>query len=210
MTKTARRKPKDDGGIDQRLVKALGHPIRVQILTILNERIASPNEIAKEIGASLGTVSYHVRLLAELECLELMETVPRRGAVEHYYRATVRPWFEKDSWGKLPRSARAAVSTEAVQAIVERMAAALSSGAFDSRDDRHLSRTPLMLDEQAWQELARLLDELLERALALKAESAERAIGSGEAAELLSCDLVVAHYGTASVTAATEPSASRR
>ena len=31
--------------IDQRLVKALAHPLRIQILDILTERVASPNGI---------------------------------------------------------------------------------------------------------------------------------------------------------------------
>ena len=38
--------------IDQRLIKALGHPVRVHALAILNERVASPNEIVEGAGAS--------------------------------------------------------------------------------------------------------------------------------------------------------------
>jgi DNA-binding transcriptional ArsR family regulator len=188
--------------IDQRIVKALGHPLRVQILAILDERVASPNEISKETGESLGTVSYHVRLLAKLDCLELVETVPRRGALEHYYRATVRPWFEKEDWQNLPASLRGGVSSEVLSLIVKDAASSIESGAFESREDIHLSRTPLLLDEEAWEELAARLDELLERALELKAESAGRAL---EQDERVPCELALMHYPKAAARPARRP-----
>ena len=76
--------------VDQQVIKALVHPIRAQALAILNERTASPNEIAKELGQGVGHVSYHINVLKKCECIELVDTAPRRGAVEHYYRATSR------------------------------------------------------------------------------------------------------------------------
>ncbi len=48
--------------LDQRLIKALAHPLRVEILAILNERVASPNELAKGLGEGLSQVSYHVKV----------------------------------------------------------------------------------------------------------------------------------------------------
>ena len=62
-------------------------------MTLLNERVASPSELADELGEPLGNVSYHMRRLAELECIELVRTTPVRGALEHHYRATARPVF---------------------------------------------------------------------------------------------------------------------
>lgn len=183
--------------IDQRLVKALGHPLRTQILTILNERVASPNELSKEIGEPLGNVSYHVRLLADLDCVELVKTEPRRGAVEHYYQATVPPWLDKSAWKNLPKSLRSSVSNSALGVVLEDAAGALRSGAFDARPDRHLSRAALMLDDEAWKELAGLLDDLLERSLQLKAEAANRAVENGTEDELIPCSLVLMHYPTA-------------
>jgi hypothetical protein len=41
MTKTKDEAPL--GGIDQRVVKALAHPIRVRVLTLLNQKVASPS-----------------------------------------------------------------------------------------------------------------------------------------------------------------------
>lgn len=72
---------------DPSAVKALAHPLRVRALAILTEREASPSELAEELNEPLGNVSYHVRLLHDLGLIELVGTTPRRGAIEHHYRA---------------------------------------------------------------------------------------------------------------------------
>lgn len=82
-------------GIDQHLVRALSHPLRVRILEILSERVASPSEVAEELGVEIGHVAYHTRTLDRCGCLELVETAQRRGATEHYYRAAPRSYL---SW----------------------------------------------------------------------------------------------------------------
>ena len=56
---------------DQLLIKAVGHPLRVQILAALGERESSPKEMAGEMGASISLISYHVRRLEELGFVEL-------------------------------------------------------------------------------------------------------------------------------------------
>lgn len=74
-------------------VKAAGgHPLRMRILRVLiDARVPmSPNELARVLGEPLGNVAYHVRILAEGRMIELVRTEPRRGAVEHFYRASVR------------------------------------------------------------------------------------------------------------------------
>lgn len=66
------------------MVRAIAHPLRLEILRALGER-ASPTELSRKLGEPLGTVSYHVRVLADLGLLRLVEQAPRRGAIEHYY-----------------------------------------------------------------------------------------------------------------------------
>ena len=48
---------------DPRYVKALSHPLRVRILAMLRERTASPSQLSRWLGATLGTTAYHVRSL---------------------------------------------------------------------------------------------------------------------------------------------------
>ena len=51
---------------DPRYVKAMSHPLRVRILALLDERVASPVELAGWLDATLGTVAYHVRTLERM------------------------------------------------------------------------------------------------------------------------------------------------
>lgn len=162
------------GSLDQRLITALGHPVRVQALIILNERVASPNEIAKEVGQSVGHVSYHINVLKDCECIELVDTAPRRGAVEHYYRATDRAFLDASEWEALPASVRPGLSASLLQTIVDDASAALQSESFDKRTDRHLSWTPMIVDEQGWDEARDALAELLERVIEIQTTSAAR------------------------------------
>ena len=182
------------GVVDPRLAKALSHPMRARILTILNERVASPNEIAEMIDERLPNVSYHVRALLELGCIELVSTAQRRGAIEHYYRALTRPFFSDRDWKRLPRSGRQAVSDVGLQMIWDDASTAMKDGTFDNRTDRHLSRTPLMLDEQGWSELNALLRKVQSQAESIGAKSAKRVNASDS--EGIPTRLVMMHFET--------------
>ena len=160
--------------VDSRLAKALAHPLRVQLLAALNEGVASPNELAKRLEEPLTNVSYHVRMLHDLGCIELVETEPRRGALEHYYRAIVRPFFGERDWKRLPKNARGSISDAVLQLVWDDAAEAIKSGLFDEREDRHLSRSVLVVDEQGWEELHDVLAETLDRAMQIQADSAAR------------------------------------
>ena len=127
-------------GVDQRLVRAIGHPLRLRLLTIFNERVASPSDLAAELGEPIGNVSYHTRILARLGCVELVKTKQVRGAVEHYYRAVVRPVFSDDDWAELPLSIRKSLAGAVLTEIADDMGASANAGGFD-RDEVHLSRT---------------------------------------------------------------------
>jgi DNA-binding transcriptional ArsR family regulator len=160
--------------LDSNIVKALSHPLRMRILTRLNEGVASPNEMAKEFEESLPLVSYHVRILRELDCIELVRTTPRRGAIEHHYRALTRPFLDLDDWEQLPPSARKAVSNTVLTKALGDVRDAVATGTFDDRTDRHLSYAPLLLDEQGWTALVDRMAELLEWAIEEQAASSGR------------------------------------
>ena len=129
--------------VDSRMAKALAHPLRVQLLAALNAGVASPNELAKKLDEPLTNVSYHVRMLHDLGCIELVDTEPRRGALEHYYRAIVRPFFGDRDWKRLPKNARGSISDAVLQLVWDDTAEAIKTGLFDEREDRHLSRSVL-------------------------------------------------------------------
>src|SRR5438552_2403651 len=158
---------------EARIAKALAHPLRARILQRLGERVASPGDLALELGAPLGVVSYHVRMLRDYDCVELVRTEPRRGALQHFYRATARPTLDEDQWRTLPSSLRRELSGETLADVVEDVRAASEAGTLDD-PDVIVTRTPLELDDRAFKKLNRLLARTLEQAHQIAAESAER------------------------------------
>jgi DNA-binding transcriptional ArsR family regulator len=174
-----KRKAKSSG-VNMQLVKALAHELRIEILTILNERMASPNELAKELDEGLSQVSYHVKVLKDYECIELVKTEPRRGAVEHYYRATSRAFLTDRDWRELPGSVKPGLSADLLELIQRDAVTALEEGSFDARDDRHMSRTPLILDEEGWDEVLDSLEQALSDVARAQKKAATRLARSGD------------------------------
>ncbi len=164
------------------LIKALNHPIRVKALTILTERAASPKEIAEEIEEGLSNVSYHVRVLDSLGLIEIVEEEAVRGSVAHFYEAVERPLIDNPSWKQLHPKVRSALSSHTVEALMSDAAASLAANRFDKRDDRHLSRTPLLLDEAGWRRVSEIQAKALEDVLTEQAAAARRMDGSRKGA----------------------------
>src|SRR5882672_1401727 len=166
-------------GIDQRLVKAMSHPHRLHALKILNERTASPIQLAPMVGTTVGRIAYHVRELERLDCIELVETRPVRGATEHFYRATARAFFDAEDWAQLPLSVRNSLSGVMMTEIWNVIGSAMTAGTFDARDDRHVSWTPMVVDDEGWQELQGILARTLDEVIEVQAQSASRIARSG-------------------------------
>src|SRR3954452_8494616 len=158
---------------EARIAKALAHPLRARILQRLGERVASPGDLALELGAPLGVVGYHVRMLRDYDCVELVRTEPRRGALQHFYRATARPTLESGQWRNLPAGLRRELSGETLQGLVDDLARAADAGALED-PDVILQRLTLELDAQALKKLNKLLTRTLEQARAIASESAAR------------------------------------
>ena len=166
--------------IDTKLMKALAHPLRQRILIGLSERVASPSELAEELGEPLGNVSYHVRMLVDLKCIELVSTTPRRGALEHHYKAVVKPMFDDATYATFPSATKRALMGDILKEIWQDVGAAADAGTFED-DQVHVSRVPLTLDEQGWAELSELLVDVVDRSQEIKSQSAARLAKSGEA-----------------------------
>lgn len=173
-------KTKKKDGVEQIVAKAFAHPLRVQILIILNERVASPNLLAQELEQSLNLVAYHVRVLEKYDCIELVDTKQRRGATEHFYRATRRQFLTDSEWSRMPDSLRPGLSGAMLKAAFDDVEEAINGNTFDELDDRHLSRTPMVVDKKGWDDASSLLAETLDRLLAIQAEASERLAASDE------------------------------
>jgi DNA-binding transcriptional ArsR family regulator len=183
---------KQQEGVEQIVAKAFAHPLRVQILIILNEKVASPNMLAQQLDQSLNLVAYHVRVLEKYDCIELVDTKQRRGATEHFYRATRRQFLTDSEWARLPESLRPGLSGAMLKSAFEDVEEAIDKGTFDELEDRHLTRTPLVVDRKGWQETADLLLQTLDRLLEIQGQAQERLAESNE--EGMLSKVVMLHF----------------
>jgi DNA-binding transcriptional ArsR family regulator len=179
-------------GITQQLAKALAHPLRVRILTSLHKGVSSPNQLSQELDEPLGNVSYHVKTLLEYDCVELVKTEPRRGAVEHFYRATERAFFSSSDWQKIPASARKGISGSILETVGQDATEALLAGSIDARSDSHVSRTPLALDDKGWSDVTELLADTVNKALEIQEEATARI--DGGKSDAISTKLAILHF----------------
>ena len=76
--------------VEGRMLFLLQHPLRRRLLFLYVESDdpLSPKELADYVKAPLDAVACHVRVLRDHHAVELVETRPVRGAVEHFYAAT--------------------------------------------------------------------------------------------------------------------------
>lgn len=135
--------------VDPRLVRGLSHVLRQHILLATVQREISPNELSKALGEGLSQVSYHVKVLRE-DCDGLIEqtrTEPRRGAVEHYYRAGAKTLLPASAWRRLKKGLRAVVGAGLASDLFNDLADALKAGKLQGAHD-HIARTPLVLDAE--------------------------------------------------------------
>jgi DNA-binding transcriptional ArsR family regulator len=147
---------------EAQIARVMSHPLRPRILEILKVRgEASPNEIAAELGVPLGTLSYHTRLLRDSGWIELVREVPRRGAVEHFYRAVVQPYVDDAQWENLPPGLRRRLASMTVGRLLQAAAAAVDGGGFD-QPGAHVARVPLELDERGWNEVSKAVAKLID------------------------------------------------
>lgn len=153
----------EGGGVDQKLARALAHPVRVEILRVLGEQAGSPVQLADLLGEPLGNISYHTKVLVDNDCIELVETRPVRGAVQHFYRAKPHATFGTRRWRKVPRALRSDLAGSALNEFNSRAIDALKAGTFQEREGSTLTWLPLTVDERGWDEIEGILEGLEKR-----------------------------------------------
>src|SRR4051794_26207451 len=189
---------------DPRLVKALAHPLRVQILSTLEDRVASPSDLASELNAPLGNVSYHVRTLADLGLVKLVKRRTRRGAVEHYYQARGRAQVSNRAWAQVPGVVKRSMVAVALEQAVDQAGAAAAAGGFD-HEDSSLSRQSVTLDAKGWSELSKAVSKLHDELATIEQRSASRR--KGDSADAIQAGLVTMLFEVAQADASADGNA---
>ncbi|HEX8073420.1 MAG TPA: helix-turn-helix domain-containing protein [Thermoleophilaceae bacterium] len=193
---------------DPRIAKAYAHPLRIHILGMLDDRVASPSEIASELDAPLTHVSYHVRQLAGLGLIKLVRTTPRRGAVEHHYTAQIRPKVTDGAWGEMPEIVKKNLLSGWIQQVGAHVQAGVAEGGFD-RDDAHMTRSAMMIDEKGWAAIAKELGKTLDRIEKIGAEAGQR-VKKGESEGFRATAVMMLFQGPSTAAGLPEDAGIRR
>src|SRR4051794_30024235 len=67
-------------------LRALAHPLRLRMLSLLTGTALSAAELGRELDVSQALASYHLRQLADAALVQLAEQRSRRGGRERRYR----------------------------------------------------------------------------------------------------------------------------
>jgi DNA-binding transcriptional ArsR family regulator len=175
---------------DPRYVKAMSHPLRVRILAMLTERDASPIELSEWLGATLGTVSYHVRTLERLGVIKLVRRRQVRGAIQHFYRAREHPRVSDEAWAAAPSIAKQAAVGSSLQLVDDYARTSADADGF-TRPEAKLTRDSLRLDEKGWREAARAYRMLIKRIEEIAAQAERRTATDPHAEEVSQATLVL-------------------
>jgi hypothetical protein len=171
------------------ICNALKHPVRVRILEVLNEGPRSPSQFVEEglipkahylsYQKALSLAAYHFRELEKEGCLEVIESIPRRGAVEHVYRGLARVFIDDAEFEAMDPPDRRQLSRISLQGMIARADRAIAEDTFDARTDRHLTWTPMQLDERGWDEVIATLAATFAEMSRIRGDAGDRIAASG-------------------------------
>lgn len=162
-----------------RVLRALNHPVRRRIMRVLVDGAGSATTISQKIGMDLGVVSYHLSQVLAKECdiVELADSIPRRGAVEKFYRLKFHALSEADPGeeGEVEPASRRMSFAECLIVAV----AAMDADAFADLEDSAWDWSLTRVDEIAWREVREASEEFNAKMRKAAAASRKRASAEG-------------------------------
>lgn len=133
-------------------LRALAHPIRLQILSLITGYPLSAAELAREFDMNHSAISYHLRQLEAAKLIEVAEVRRTRGQEERRYKRIADPsdvrddQVDIDDWLLL---------VEAVCAGLRRRAIIAAPG------HRWVEDIELWVDEATWNQAKRQVEDAL-------------------------------------------------
>lgn len=190
MVKTTARAGQRGKSIEEVLGYALGHRIRVYVLTLLNEDTYTPDELAQIIGEPTNKVSHHIKELLDAGSIELAKIEKVRNADQHYYRAVEMPFYSDGEAEKMTPQQRKVTAGLTLQCMVAEAMSAFWAGKLHDDPRVWLAWRWFNVDEQGRQDIADEQQRSWERMQEIEAESTNRRAESGErAASIIVADM---------------------
>lgn len=183
-----------DPDVDPRILEALGDPVRQRIVTVLSESPAGASTLAEQLGVPLPLIRKQLEVLVRCDAVEAADG-DDVIADERRYRAMLRPLLDDAHWRALSPERRQGLFDLTLTDIATRISEARAVAGF-GHVQTHVSLTRLLLDEQGWQEISDLLAGVLEEAMEIEADCADRR-ARGAAEPLFGSNLAMLHFGRA-------------
>jgi DNA-binding transcriptional ArsR family regulator len=167
---------KGDYATLDRILRALGHPIRRRILRALLDAPGSASSLARDFGLDLSAVSYHLnRVLAkECEAVELVETIPKRGSLEKIYRLKAGLWTDFPTAPRRRKGDSRALEALSPSECFLEAAEALDGEVFGRLNGSAWEWFPVAVDDKAWKAIGAARKDFNRRVEAAVAESKGR------------------------------------
>jgi DNA-binding transcriptional ArsR family regulator len=165
-----KRKRPTKRAAERAITHLLNHPVRLDAFLATFEARASPNEVARLLRKPLSDVSFHMSELRKEGVIELVKRAQRRGAVEHYYKASEPPEIDEEEWRAMPKSARRRIVAVGLQVVIADALSALRQGRFEDDEDMYLVWMPMRLRQAGQDAVTALQAEMLERMATIKEE----------------------------------------
>ena len=165
----------------QRVGKVFADRLDLAIVNELNRATMTPAQLHDTLG---GTSSQgflrRCKRLSKLGWAVNIDTEtggPLHGANVYQFRAAAPNVTERDIVERIPTAARYGQGWEAFRRFIATSIAAVDTGTFNHRFDRHLTMSPLLVDEIGWAQVTKALQDFEETLLRLKADIAKRRRG---------------------------------
>lgn len=173
------------------LLQALQHPVRAQVLTVLNDRNASAAELAEIVGEPIGKVRYHLRALSKSGLIGWEEAKDRRGVREYFWVVRTSQVIEDEQFLDLTPEQIRMLAVFGLRLMFNDATTALREGAFARRNDHCLTRFRPQVDERGWKELVKVYRSAIEGIERVTDRASTRLERSGEEPVLVSAVLML-------------------
>jgi len=137
-------------------LRAVAHPVRLRILSLLTGAELSAAEVARELGLTHANASYHLRVLADAREVVVAGEEKIRGGVAKRYR---HPWDDHPSYrpGPLPTSSSDEDRDLYVRAMAEELVR--RSRHRKPRTRQELTDAELWVTPEVWTRASALVEE---------------------------------------------------
>lgn len=164
-----------------RIGKVFADDLNLAIVDELNQAAMTPSQLHAALGGATSTTFLRkCKRLAKLGWavdIDVKTGGKLHGAHLYQFRAAAPNISESGIFKSIPASVRNGRKWDAIQPFIATSIRAIDAGTFNNRFDRHLSLSPLLVDEIGWAQVNKALRAFEETVDNLKADFDHRSRG---------------------------------